>query len=91
VNVWVFSLTLNPEAKYITNDKTRTPELILKSDNFLTGESCGNFSFPKIYIARLAKTIIQIPKKASILSKPQCLTKSALERNLNAKASSKKP
>ena len=36
------------ENKYITNAKTRTPELILKNDSFFIGESCGNFNFPKI-------------------------------------------
>ena len=32
-----------------------------------------------------------MPKKTSIFNIPQCFTKSALDRNLNAKASSRKP
>ena len=42
-------------------------------------------------MAKPANITIQIPKKTSILSKPQCLTRSAFERNLKASASSKKP
>ena len=35
--------------------------------------------------------IIQRPKKISIFTNPQCFTKSALERNLRARANSKNP
>ena len=42
-------------------------------------------------MAKPANITIHIPKKTSILSKPQCLTRSAFERNLKASASSKKP
>ena len=34
--------------------------------------------------------IAQIPKNTSLLSSPQCCTRSALDKNLNANANSKK-
>ena len=54
-------------------------------------ESCGNFIFPKIYTVKNKNIKTHIPRNASIFNKPQCCTKSALDKNLNAKASSKNP
>src|SRR5690606_21566733 len=69
----------------------KIPEAILEKDSFFKGASCGNLIFPKAYKANPVKTMIHTPKKTSIFKMPQCCTKSAFDKNLSAKASSKKP
>ena len=73
------------------NDIIKTPNEILENDNFLIGESCGNLIFAKIYKANPMKITIQIPIKTSRFRMSQCATKSAFDKNLNAKANSKNP
>src|SRR5690606_19164970 len=46
---------------------------------------------PNKYNVSSTKTTIHIPINTSLLRSPQCSTKSALLKNLNASASSKKP
>lgn len=55
------------------------------------GESCGNVIFPNKYKASTPKMAIQMAKNASFFRKCNCKTRSALDKNLNAKASSKNP
>ena len=57
----------------------------------LRGSSCGKRINPNRYRVSKAKSKSHSPTNTSRLSSPQCCTKSALERNLSAKASSKKP
>ena len=75
----------------MTNEMTKTPKEILENDNFLIGESCGNLILANKYNANPIKITIQIPIKTSRFSKSQWATKSAFDKNLKAKASSKKP
>src|SRR5690606_7704670 len=53
--------------------------------------SCGKRINPKTYNAKSINMIIQIPINTSRFRIPQCSTKSALDKNLNAIASSKNP
>ena len=62
-----------------------------ENERFLTGESCGNLIFAKRYNVNPKKMTIQIPINSSRLKIPQCPTKSEFDKNLNAKANSKKP
>src|SRR5690606_24847431 len=55
------------------------------------GPSCGKRINPKIYKAIRINIIIQIPINTSRFKIPQCSTKSALDKNLNAIANSKNP
>ena len=63
----------------------------MKSLSFLTGESCGNFILANRYRANPAKITIHNPINISLFNSPQCSTKSALDKNLNASANSKNP
>ena len=54
-------------------------------------ESCANFKNPKRYIVSNPKIIIQIARNNSRSSQCVCITKSAFDKNLNAKAISKNP
>ena len=47
--------------------------------------------FPNKYNAKAPKIAIQIAKNTSLSSKCSCKTKSAFDKNLNAKANSRKP
>ena len=67
------------------------PKINLNGGSFFIGESCLNFKRPNRYNVNPAPTNIQIAINISLFSKPQCITRSAFERNLNAKASSIKP
>ena len=55
------------------------------------GESCGNLILPNKYKPKPTKSRIQIIKNVSRLIKPHCSTKSALDKNFNAKPTSIKP
>ena len=68
-----------------------TPREILEKLNFLSGPSCGNLIRLNRYKANPRKITIQIPINTSLFKSPQCSTKSALDKNLKAKANSKKP
>ena len=65
--------------------------MILTVGSFFMGESCGNFIKPHKYNDRNIPMMIQMPINISRLRIPQCVTRSAFERNLNARASSRKP
>src|SRR5690606_8419166 len=56
-----------------------------------SGESCGNLNLPNKYKPINPKIAIQIAKKTSLSSICACQTKSALDKNLNANASSMNP
>ena len=73
------------------NAITKTPKDILENDSFFMGESCGNLILANKYKANPIKITIQIPINTSRFNKSQCATKSALDKNLKAKANSRKP
>src|SRR5450432_852453 len=64
---------------------------ILTKENFFTGELCFTLNIPSRYktVKRPIKT--HKPINISLFNKPHCITKSALERNLTANASSRNP
>src|ERR1044072_3452750 len=68
-----------------------TMNAILVLLNFLTGLSCGNLILPNRYSTIRIPIITHIPRNTSLFKKPHCFTRSALERNLTAMASSRKP
>ena len=59
--------------------------------SFLTGLSCGNLIFPSRYNDNPMPTNIQIPINTSLFNKPQCITRSAFDKNLIANPTSIKP
>ena len=64
---------------------------ILNRENLPTGESCGNFNIPNKYSVKPTPIIVQIKKNVSRCIKPHCITKSAFDKNFNAKANSINP
>ena len=70
---------------------TAIARMILIAPSFFIGESWRNLILPNKYKVRPAPINIQIPIKTSRFNKPQCLTRSALEKNLKASASSANP
>ena len=58
---------------------------------YFKSESCANFKKPSKYIVKSPKITIQIAINNSRSRKCACKTRSAFERNLNAKAISKNP
>ena len=75
----------------MTKEATKIPPIILENDIFLIDESWGNFNLPNKYSANPVKIKIQRSKNGSIFKRFQCATKSAFDKNLNAKANSKNP
>ena len=65
------------------------PSLSFDVTTFLL--SWGNLYKPNKYKDKEKEINTHIPIKTSLLSIPQCSTKSALDKNLNAKPNSKKP
>ena len=64
---------------------------ILALLSFFIGLSCGNLILPSRYKVIPAPHSIQIPIKISLFKMPQCITRSALDKNLMASATSTKP
>lgn len=91
VKVPVDSLYLNPVIKYTANATEIIPSIFRVSDIFMLLLSWGNLMIPKRYKANPSEISIQIIKKGSILSSPQCFTKSALDKNLKASPNSRNP
>src|SRR5690606_3103301 len=60
-------------------------------DSFFKGLSCGKRMMPKRYSVIPANTNIHIAMKTSYPNMPQCIVMSAIDKNLNARASSKNP
>src|SRR5687767_11945892 len=58
---------------------------------FFMGLSCGNLNLPNKYNTIKTPITTHMPIKISLFNKPHCFTKSALDRNLTAIASSRKP
>src|SRR6218665_133454 len=81
----------SPGTIYTVNDKTSNPRNNLPTEINGSGLSCGRVIFPKRYNAKAPKIAIQIARNTSRSSKCNCNTRSALDKNLNAKASSKNP
>ena len=75
----------------MVNAKTSNPKDNLPTEIWVNGLSCGVVIFPNKYKAQTPKMAIQIARKTSLSSKCNCNTKSAFDKNLNAKANSKKP
>ncbi|MNY00412.1 hypothetical protein D3C86_1329040 [compost metagenome] len=65
--------------------------MVLPTDSFSTGLSCGSRTFPRRYNASVPKTAIQIEMNTSRSSKCHCMVVSAVDKNLNANAISRKP
>jgi hypothetical protein len=66
-------------------------KLMLKLDLFTALLSYGNLYIPNRYKDIINEMTTQIPINISLFRSPQCSTKSALDRNLNAKPNSRKP
>ena len=75
----------------ILEAETASLQVEIDGLSLFIGLSCGNLIFPNKYNAVPIAHRIQITKKASYFKTPQCSTRSAVDRNLNAKASSINP
>ncbi len=75
----------------MVNINETIPKLNLPTEICVKGESCGNCIFPNKYIANTPNMAIQIDKNTSRSNQCNCNTKSAFDKNLNAKANSKNP
>ena len=81
-----------PGNKYKKKEILAIPTMILPTGSFFfLGPSCGNLIKPNKYNARPSAQSTQIAINISLFNNPQCSTRSALERNLKAKANSIKP
>src|SRR5210317_2196871 len=75
----------------MTKAIVKIPNEILQKLNFFKGPSCGNFIFPNKYKAIPMPIITHKPINSSRFKSPQCSTKSAFDKNFNAKANSINP
>src|SRR5690606_15230887 len=73
------------------NAKESMPSAFLEIDIFCPLVSWGNRINPNKYKARPIEIKVQMIRNGSIFSKPQCSTRSALDKNLNASPSSRNP
>src|SRR6187401_846604 len=64
---------------------------ILVNDIFLIGPLCGNLIFPNKYNTVRKEMMTHKPINISLFRRPHCFTRSALDKNLTANASSMKP
>src|SRR5690606_30193263 len=81
----------NPGIRYIVNVDTSNAINNRPTESFSITLSCGKRIFPSKYNAHVPNTAIQIAKNTSLSSQCFCNTKSALDKNLNAKANSRNP
>ena len=88
---FAYFVLVTPGVMYKVNTVAIVAKIILVSDSFFTGESCLNFISPHKYNDSNTPTMIHIPINISLFKMPQCITKSALDKNLNASPNSKKP
>ena len=80
-----------PGIMYTVKDRISNPSNKRPTEILLSGLSCGKVIFPNRYNAQAPNTAIQMARNTSRSSQCACKTKSALERNLKAKANSRKP
>ena len=64
------------------------PIVFLPKEIFIPFSSCGKRIMPNKYSVNENETNIQIPIKVSLFKIPQCITKSAFDKNLKANATS---
>src|SRR5437868_1196394 len=90
---WRFAhlLFVTPGIRYKVARVNKPINAILPLENFLIGESCGNLILPDRYKTIAIPIIHQMPMKISLFTSPHCFTRSALDKNLIAMASSRKP
>ena len=72
-------------------EANRTMNAIRVKENFFTGELCANLSLPERYNTISIPMITHKPMNTSLFSSPHCFTRSALDKNFTARASSTKP
>ena len=75
----------------MVNVKTINPIDNRPTDTDGKGESCGILIFPNKYNVSAPKMAIQMAKNNSLSNQCNCNTKSAFDKNLKARANSKKP
>src|SRR6478672_3811846 len=88
---FAYLVLVTPGTRYNVNAALSIARISLTVGSFFKGESCGKRIFPKRYKVIAPKINIQSPMNTSLFSKPQCITRSALDKNFSAIASSRKP
>src|SRR5690606_1824234 len=81
----------SPGTRYRVKANVNSPNPSLPTEICCIWESWGNGIFPNRYRANIPKMAIHMARNSSLSNQCNCNTRSALERNLKARASSKKP